>query len=104
MVVDAGGDVFLLLPCVLLEGGALVDGSRTADLDLLAVGCTLEQVWAERGGELSKTISPMGGRPLSKGTMPEQASKELSPFLADLGLVEPFLPGTKMFITFIFFS
>ena len=46
----------------------------------------------------------MGGRLLSKGTKFEQASEESPPFLADLGLAEPFLPGTGMFITFTFFS
>ena len=46
----------------------------------------------------------MGGRPLLKGTTSEQASEESSPFLADLGFVEPFLPDTGMFITFTFFS
>ena len=55
MVVGAEGDVFLLLPRVLLEEGALVDSHRAADLDLLVVGRTLEQVRSEGGGELSKT-------------------------------------------------
>ena len=68
MVVDAGGgDVFLLLPCVLLEGGAMVNGCKVVNLDLLAVGHMLGRVWAEGGGMLLKTILPMGGRLLSKG-------------------------------------
>ena len=72
MVVDVEGiDVFLLLPRVLLEGGASVDGCEVANLDLLAVGRMLEWVLAKGGGELSKTILPMGGRPLSKGTTSE---------------------------------
>ena len=105
MVVDAGGgDVFLLLPRVLLEGGALVDGYRVVKLNLLAVGRMLGWVRVEGGGVFFKTILPMGGRPLSKGTTSEQASKKSSPFLVDLGLAEPFLPSTGMFITFIFFS
>ena len=94
MVVGSGGDVFLLLPRVLLEGGASVKGRRAADLDLLAVGRILERVRVEGGGELFKTIFPMEGRPLSKGTTSEQTLKESSPFLVDLGLVEPFLPST----------
>ena len=68
MVVDAGeGDVFLLLPYVLLERGATVDDYKVVNLDLLAVGHMLGWVWAEGGGMLLKTILPMGGRPLSKG-------------------------------------
>ena len=94
MVVGSGGDVFLLLPRVLLEGGASVKGRRAADLDLLAVGRILEWVRVEGGGELFKTIFPMEGRPLSKGTTSEQALEESSPFLVDLGLAEPFLPST----------
>ena len=95
MVVDAReGEVFLLLPCVLLEGGASIDSHGAVNLDLLAVGRTLERVLAEGGGKFSKTILPMGGRPLSKGITFEQAAEESSPFLADLGLAEPFLPGT----------
>ena len=93
-MVGSGGDVFLLPPRVLLEGGASVKGRRAAELDLLVVGHTLERVRVEGGGELFKTIFPMEGRPLSKGTTFEQASEESSPFLADLGLAEPFLPST----------
>ena len=62
MVVDTrGGEVFLLLPRVLLEGGAFVDSRGAVNLDLLVVGRTLEQVRAEGGGKPSKTILPMGG-------------------------------------------
>ena len=72
MVVDVGGgDVFLLLPRVLLEGGASVDGRGAAGLDLLAIGCLLERARAKGGGELSKTMLPTGRRSLSKGTMSE---------------------------------
>ena len=72
MVVDVEGiDVFLLLPRVLLEGGASVDGCEVANLDLLAVGRMLEWVLAKGGGELSKTLLPMGGRLLSKGITSE---------------------------------
>ena len=105
MAVDTGGgEVFLLLARVLLEGGASVDNRGVVSLDLLVVGRSLERVRAEGGGEPSKTILPMGGRPLSKGTTSEQASEGSSPFFADLGLAELFLPGTGMFITFTFFS
>ena len=104
MVVDTGGgEVFLLLPRVLLEGRASIDGCEAMNLDLLVVGRSLERVRAEGGGEPSKTILPMGGRPLSKGTTFEQASEGSSPFFADLGLAELFLLGTGMFITFTFF-
>ena len=99
-MVDAGGEVFLLLPCVLLEGEVSVEGCGVVNLDLLAVGRTLERVRVEGGGEPSKTILLMGGRPLSKDTTSEQASKESPPFFADLGLAELFLLGTGMFITF----
>ena len=105
MVVDTGGgEVFLLLPCVLLEEGALVDIRGVENLDLLAVGRTLEYVRAEGGREPFKTILPIGGRPLSKGTMSKQASEGSSLFFVNLGLTELFLPGTGMFITFTFFS
>ena len=57
-----GGDVFLLLPWVLLEEGAFVDGCGVAVLDLPIVGCLLERVQAKGGGEPSRTILPMGGR------------------------------------------
>ena len=62
MVDEGGRDVFLLLPRVLLEGGAFVDGRGAAGLGLPAVGCLLERVQAEGGGEPSRTTLPMGGR------------------------------------------
>ena len=72
MVADVGGgDVFLLLPRVLLEGGASADGYRVMGLDLLVVERLLERVQAEGGGELSKTILHIGGRPPLKGTISE---------------------------------
>ena len=105
MEVAAGkGKVFLLLPRVLLERGALVDDRGVVNLGLLAVGRTLEWVLVEAGGGLSKTTLLMVGRPLSKGTTPEKASKESPPFLVDLGLAELFLLGMGVFITFTFFS
>ena len=58
MVDAGGGDVFLLLPRVLLEGGALADDRRAVGIDLPAVGRLLERVRAEGGGELSKTMLP----------------------------------------------
>ena len=101
MVVDTGGEkVFLLLPRALLEK----DSCGVVNLDLLAIGRTLEWVRVEGGKDPSKTILPMGGRLLLKGTTSEQVSEESPPFLADLGLAEPFLHGTRMFITFTFFS
>ena len=42
-----GGDVFLLLPRVLLEGGLLVEGREVVGLDLPIVGRLLERVRAE---------------------------------------------------------
>ena len=68
------------------------------------MGRTLEWVWVEAGGRLSKTILLMVGRPLSKGTTSEKASEESPPFLVDLGLAEIFLLGMGVFITFTFFS
>ena len=101
MVVDIeGGEFFLLLPRVRLDGGASIDSREAMNLDLVVVGRMLERVWAEEGEEPFKTILPMGGRPLSKGTMSEQALEGSSPFFADLGLAELFLLGTGMFITF----
>ena len=105
MVVDVeGGDVFLFLPRVLLEGEVSVDGCGAIGLDLLVVGCLLEWVRAEGGRELSNTMLPMGGRSLSKGIMSKKASEKSSPFLTDLDLAELFLPGIEMFVTFAFFS
>ena len=55
---EGGGDIFLLLPRVLLERGASVDGCGAAGLGLPVVGRLLEWVRAEGGGELSKTMLP----------------------------------------------
>ena len=63
MADKGGGDVFLLLPRVLLERRVSVDGGGVEGLGLPAVGRLLERVRAEGGGELSRTILPMGGRP-----------------------------------------
>ena len=57
-------------------------------LDLPAIGRLLEQVRAKKGGKLSKTMLPIGGRLPSKGTISEQVSEESSPFLVDLGLTD----------------
>ena len=107
MVDGAGGDVFLLLPRVLLEGGALANSSGAMGLDLLIIGRLLEGVQVEEGGSLSKTLLLMGGRSPLKGTMPEQVLKKSSPFLADLSLVdwgaELFFTDIEMFVTFTLF-
>ena len=64
-MVDGGGkDVFLFLSWVLLEGAASILGLRAKGLGLL-VERLLEQVRAEGGGEPSKIMLLMGGRPLS---------------------------------------
>ena len=44
MANGAGGDVFLLLPRVLLEGGASMTGLRVESLGLFAVERLLERV------------------------------------------------------------
>ena len=74
-----------------------MDGRGAVDLGLLARGHALEWVRAEEGEEPFKTIWPMGGRSLSRGTTSP-------PFLEDLGLAGPFLPGAKRFVIFTFFS
>ena len=75
-----------MLPRVLLEKGASVDGCGVVDLDLLVAGRALERIRTKERGE-----------PLSKGiTAP--------PFLVDLGLAEPFLPDAERFVIFTFFS
>ena len=112
MADGGGGYVFLLLPRVLLEGGAsmdgLKDGLRMEVIGLLAVEHLLEQVRAEGGRELSRTMLPIGGRPPLYVTRSEQVSKETSLLLADLGLsvqdTKPFFAGIGRFITFTFFS
>ena len=104
----AGSNVFLLLPWVLLEGGASTDGFGVGGLGLPAVERLLEPIPAEGGGELSRTILPIGGRLPLYGMISEQVLEESSPFLADIVLVvrdtEPFFVGTRRFTTFIFFS
>ena len=87
MANEAGRDVFLLLPRVLLKEGASIDGCGMGDLDLATIERLLERVLAERGGELSRTMLLIGGRPSLYETMLEQVSEESSPFLADLGLM-----------------
>ena len=65
MADGGGGNVFLLLLRVMLEGGASMDGRGVEGLGLPAVGCLLERVRLEGGGEPSRTILPIGGRPPS---------------------------------------
>lgn len=72
MADGADGDVFLLLPQVLLEGGASTNGLGAKGLGLLVVERLLEQVRAEGGEELLRTMLPMGERPPPYGTRPEQ--------------------------------
>ena len=60
------GDVFLLLPRVLLKK-ALANGRRAVCLDLPAIGHLLERVQVKGGGELSKAMLPIGGKPPQKG-------------------------------------
>ena len=68
----------------------------------------LERVQAKEGGEPSRTILPMGGKPPLYGTRSEQALEESSPLLANLGLVvqdtKPFFIGARRFTTFTLFS
>ena len=66
---ERGGNVFLLLPQVLLEGGASTDGHGAAGLDLPMVGHLLKLVRTEGGEEPYKTMLPMEGRPPLKGTI-----------------------------------
>ena len=103
-----GGDVFLLLPCVLLEGGASTNEFDVGGLGLASVKRLLERVLIEGGGELSSTMLSMGGRPSLYGTISEQVSDESSPLLVDLGLAnrdaKHFFVGVGRFTTFIFFS
>ena len=63
-----------------------MDGYGAVDLDLLAAGRALERIQTKERGE-----------PLLKGIT-------ATPFLVDLGLAEPFLPGVERFVIFTFFS
>ena len=87
MADGAGGDVFLFLPRVLLEGGASMDGLGAKGLGLLIVERLLEQVRAEGGGELLRTMLPIGRRPPLYEIRSKKVLKESSSLLADLGLV-----------------
>ena len=51
-----GGDVFLLLPRVLLEGGASVDGCEVVCFDLPAVEHVVGRVRALEGEESCRTM------------------------------------------------
>ena len=62
MANGVGEDVFLLLPRVLLEGGASKSGLGAEALGLLAKNAYWN-VQAERGGELSRIMLPIRGRP-----------------------------------------
>ena len=53
-------DVFLLLPRILLEGGAFTNGFSVRGLDLAAVKHLVERVLAEGGGELSNYVANRG--------------------------------------------
>ena len=59
MANEAGGDVFLLLPQVLLEGGASMDGFSVGGLDLATVERLLNRVEAEGTIEILRTMLPM---------------------------------------------
>lgn len=76
-----GRDVFLLLPWVLLEREASTDSFNVGSLDLTVVERLVERVLAKGGGELSRTMLPIGGRPSLYRTMSEKVSEESSPFL-----------------------
>ena len=108
MADGASGDVFLLLPRVLLEGGTSTDGLGVEGLDLFAIEHLLERVQAEGGGELLRTMPLIEGRPPLYGTKQEQVSEKSSPLLADLDLavrdIEPFFTCVRRFTTFTFFS
>jgi len=65
MVDEGGGDVFLLLSWVMLEGGASMDGRGAEGLGLPVIGCLLERVRVEGGGKALRTILPIEGRPPS---------------------------------------
>ena len=59
---EGGGDVFLLLPRVLLES---MVGLGAEGLHLHAIEHLLEWVNAEGREQLSRTMLPIGGRPPS---------------------------------------
>ena len=65
MADEGGGDVFLLLPRVLLEGRVSMVGLGAEGLRLHAIERLLEWVKAEGKEELSRTMLPIGGRPPS---------------------------------------
>lgn len=108
MVDEAGGDDFLLLAWVLLEGEASMDGFGVEDLALPLVECLLERVRTEGEGEPSITMLLIRRRPPLYGIRSEQVSKESSPLLTDLGLTvqdtDSFFVGIGRFTTFTLFS
>jgi len=59
----AGGDVFLFLSWVLLEGGATEGCLGKGGLDWAIVDLLAEWALAKGGGVLLRTMLPMGGRP-----------------------------------------
>lgn len=59
MADEAGRDVFLLLPRVLLEGRTSTDGFGVGGLGLVTVKLLLEQIRAEGKGELYRTMLPI---------------------------------------------
>ena len=63
MVDGVGGYVFLLLPRVLLEGGASEGCLDMGGLNWATIDLLVERALVEGGGVLSKTMLQMGGRP-----------------------------------------
>lgn len=60
---EAEGDVFLLLPWVLLEGEASKGYLGIKGLDLATADLLMERALAEGGGVLSSIMLPIEGRP-----------------------------------------
>ena len=84
----AGRDVFLLLPWVLLEGGASRASLGAEGLGLLVVERLLERVW-KGGGELTRTMFPIGGRPPPIGNNVKTSLRRIIPSLIRFGLSSP---------------
>lgn len=109
MADEIGENVVLLLPRVLLEGGASEGYLSSGGLDLATIELLVEWVLVEREGVLLMIMLPIGGRPSLKGTIFEQAlGASIVAFLADLDLVDleakPFFAGGGRFTSFTSFS